>query len=361
MPDDVFIRNVNRMRTTVNRYVRDSNSYWREELHARIDNLEPLISNMCEDMVRDKMGNNIWGFPVDEQSTANAEDVFLHIITDYFNFVKGRRVWAYTETQGYWTEEKIIGTIAHAFIMALWDIGKNMLIVNYPLVADDLRHRTGKTHSNDERKTYHDSNNHLETGDQRYTGQDNTRNKAAESNDTANSGTTNSRSTHNERETFDFFQSPQDQGAAANQGPAGHPGFQSPDNMGESNLILNVPASKFATTKQNHFDDLTDTEATGTTSTSKQAHSRVDERDYVEGNATTSSGKEADNNVGAAAKNDTGIERFEDLDISDVLQNFYDLFHDRLLMELDNRMLPYFLNMKIARFHDHRIDRKEYV
>lgn len=359
--DDILIRNINRQRTTTNRYVKDSNSYWREQLHPRIADLEPLISNMCEDLVLEKVNDNVWGFPVDEQSVGNTLEVFVHMIDDYFKFVQGRRVWVYTETDGFWTEEKIIEVIAYSYVMALWDIGRQMLVDNYPLVSDDLRLRSGRTHSEDNRETYHDNKNRLSTGDKKYTEQNNERDKTHESSDAASSGTVNSRSTHNERETIDFFQSPQDQGAGANIGRGGHPGFQSPDNMGESNLILNDPPSKFATTKNNHFDDSTDTEATGQTSTTKEAHSRVNEKDYVEANNLNTSDKEAENNLGAKAANNTGHEREETLDIAKILDSFYSTFKPRLMMEIDNRMIPYFLNMKIARFVDHRIGRKEYL
>lgn len=396
MPDDILIRNINRRRTTLNRYVTDSNSYWREELHPRIENLQPILSNYCEDMVRDRIQTNIWGFPVDEQSVANAEDVFIAIIDDYFEFVKGRRTWAYTETQGYWTEAKITNTIAYAFIMALWDIGRNMLITNYPLVEDDLRLRYGKTHSDDERQTYHDSLNHvqtnderdtqheskskLNTGDERLTDHDNTRNKIHEATDSAGSSTANSRSTNNTTTVVDVFLSPQNQGVTPSSQSANvmnhGGGFERPENHGVAEVTPNGNPG-FTTNTSNTFEGSTDTNAEGTTVTNREGHSRVDERDYVRGRGTTTSETEgqnnvtanaknasekgAENNVGAKARNETGHERQETLDIADVLQNFYNLFKDHLMLAIDNRMLPYFLNMKISRFTDHRIDRKEYI
>lgn len=364
MPDDVLIRNINRRRTTVNRYVTDSNAYWREELHPRIENLQPLISNYCEDMVRDRIQNNIWGFPVDEQSTANAEDVFLAIIDDYFEFVKGRRTWVYTETAGYWTEGKIINTIAYAFIMALWDIGSQLLVDNYPLVEDDLRLRYGRTFSEDERKTYHDNINRLATGDKKYTHRINERNKIHESTDQVGSDTTNSRSTTNDTTINDVYQSPQDQGVLPSKQSDKimnrTPSFADPTNHGVAEVVPNGDP-RFTTVTTNTFGGATDTTAEGRTSTNRSGHSRVDERDNVHADNTNKSDKSAENNVGAHAVNDTGHERQETLDMGKVLQSFYDLFKDRLIMELDNRLLPYFLNMKISRFVDHRMDRREYL
>lgn len=361
--DDLMIRNFNRRRTTDNRYVTDSNSYWREELHARVEYLQPMLNNICEDMVIQKVTNNVWGFPVDEQSVSNTHDVFLNIINDYFSFVAGRRVWVYTETDGYWTEEKITNTIAMAFIMGLWDIGKDMLIENYPLVADDLRLRSGRTHSNDERETKHDSINKLGTASKQYTQHDNTRNKIMQEDIGIGSDTTDSRNTSNTTNIQDSFMSPQDQGVK----PSSQSdtvmnrtgGFQTPDNMGVEEVKPNGNPL-FTTATVNNFEGDTSTIKEGRTSANRDMHNRVDEKDYLEGNMTEESAIDGENNVGARAKNDTGHEREETLDISGVLQNFYNIFKERLFMELDNRMLPYYLNMSIARFKDHRINRKEY-
>lgn len=362
--DEIMRRNIARRRTTNNRYVADYNAYWREELHARIENLQPLISNYCEDIVRDRIAGNIWGFPVDEQSTANAEDVFLTMIDDYFEFVKGRRVWVYTETSGYWTEGKIINTIAYAFIMALWDIGRQMLIDNYPLVEDDLRLRYGKTHSDDLRLTYHDSVNKLGTGEKKYTHHINERNKIHESTDSAGSDTIDSRSTSNTTTISDAYNSPQDQGVLPSKQSDKimnrTPTFADPTNHGVAEVVPQGDP-KFTTLTTNVFDGSTDTNSEGRKSINRTGHSRVDERDNIHGENTNTSDKAAENNVGSKAQNDTGHERQETLDVSDVLRSFYDIFKDRLMMEIDNRMLPYFLNMKISRFVDHNIDRKEYV
>jgi len=424
---DRLIRNIARRRTTDNRYVTDINSFWREELHARIAHLDELIPLVLR-LVNERITNNIWGFPVDEQSVSNTEEVFRYIVLDYFAFVAGRRVWNYTEVDGYWTEENITNTIAYAFIMALWDIGSQLLIDNYPLVEDDLRHRTGRTHSHDRRNTYHDSLNKtntadsresyhdslnktntadsretyhdslntLSTDDEKFTQQDNTRNKISEENSGSGSDTVNSRSTSNTTNVNDMFQSPQDQGVLPSRQSADLMNrtndFQDPSNMGVEELSPNGNPA-FTTVTQNNFEGNTDTNSEGRTSTTRDSHNRVDERDYLESNNTVRSGIEGQNNVGAKsgntsyiegennvggktgntslieghnnvggnAENNTGHERDEVLDISGVLQNFYDLFGERLMMEIDNRMLPYFLNMKIARFTDHRIGRKEYV
>lgn len=287
--DEIMRRNIARRRTTDNRYVSDYKAFWREELHARVDNLQPLISNFCEDIVRDKITNNIWGFPVDEQSVPNAEDVFLHIIDDYWEFVKGRRVWVYTETNGYWTEGKIINTISYAFIMALWDIGSQMLVDNYPLVEDDLRLRYGKTHSDDLRQTYHDSINKLDTGDKKYTHHINERNKIHESTDTEASDTTNSRSTSNSTTVNDVFLSPQNQGVSPSSQSArvmNHGGgFESPENHGVAEVVPNGNPG-FTTNTSNLIEGSTDTAAEGRTSTNKSGHSRVDERDNLHSDNT---------------------------------------------------------------------------
>lgn len=360
--DDRLIRNINRKRTTDNRYVIDSNSYWREELHARVEYL-PDITTKIKEVIDKKITDNIWGFPVDEQSTSNAKEVFYSLVEDYFFFVAGRRVWVYTETEGYWTEEKITETIAYAFVMALWDIGKNLLIINYPLVADDMRLRSGRTHSNDARETYHDSLNKLNTADKKYTQHDNTRNKIVEVNDGVGSDTTDGRTTSNATEIQDTYMSPQDQGILPSKQSDKvmnrTAGFQDPDNMGVEEVVPNGDP-KFTTATTNNFAGDTSTSKEGRTSTSRDLHNRADERDFLQTDATTESAIQGDNNVGGKAANDTGHERQETLDTSGVLQSFYDIFKDRLIMEIDNRMLPYYLNMKIARFQDHRIHRKEY-
>lgn len=361
--DDLLIRNYNRRRTTINRYVTDSNSYWREELHARVENL-PAIKTIAKSVVDQKITDNIWGFPVDEQSTSNTKEVFYHLIDDYLAFVAGRRVWNYTETQGYWTEERISSTIAYAMIMKLWDLGNEILIDNYPLVADDLRLRSGRTHINDARETYHDSVNKLGTASRQFTQHDNTRNKIMEHTAVAASDTNNERTTSNTTNIEDTFLSPQNQGVTPSSQSAKvmnrTDGFQTPDNMGVEEVTPHGNPG-FTTATVNTFNGDTSTAESGQTHTSGEGHNRVDERDYLEGNETAESTIDGENNVGAKAMNDSGKVREETLDTSGVLQSFYNLFKDRLLMELDNLMLPYFLNMKISRFTDHRIDRKEYV
>lgn len=362
--DDIMRRNIARRRTTINRYVTDSNAFWREELHPRIANLQPQINNLCEDIIVEKITDNVWGFPVDEQSTSNTLDVFLHIINDYWAFVDGRRTWVYTETDGYWTEENIVRTLVYAFVMALWDIGKQMLVDNYPLVEDDLRHRSGITHSNDKRETYHDSASRLATGEEKYTERENERNKILESTDSTGSDTSNSRSTNNATTINDMYQSPQDQGVLPSKQSdrvmSHTPEFDRPEERGVAEVVPNGNP-KFTTMTQNEFAGSTDTSAEGRTSTSRDAHARVDEKDNVNAHNVNTSELGAENNVGAKAENDTGIQRQETLDMSGVLQSFYDIFKDRLFMELDNRLLPYFLNMKISRFTDHATGRKEYV
>lgn len=360
--DDMLIRNNRRKRTTNNRYVIDSNCYWCEELHPRIENLSGIIDKI-KLIVNERINDNIWGFPVDEQSITNTQEVFYTIINDYFNLIKGRRTWVYTETEGYWTEEKIGDTIAYAFIIGLWDIGKNMLIENYPLVPDDLRHRSGKTHSYDNRETYQDNTNKLNTASKQYTQQDSTRNKIMEENNGTGTDTTDSRNTSNKTNINDSFLSPQDQGVT----PSGHSAdlmnrtepFQTPDNMGVEELKPNGNPS-FTTATNNQFEADTSTIKEGRASTSRDTHNRVDEKEYVEGNDTQESAMQAENNVSAKAGNDTGHERQEVLDISGVLQGFYDIFKNQLLLKIDNRMLPFFLNMSIARFTDHRIGRGYY-
>lgn len=360
--DDLLIRNYNRRRTTTNRYVTDSNSYWREELHARVENL-PTIRTKAQALIDERVAHNVWGFPVDEQSTSNTKEVFTDILNDYLGFVAGRRVWNYTETNGYWTEEKISDVFAHSLIIKLWDIGNEMLIDNYPLVADDLRLRSGKTHSNDARETYHDSVNKLGTASRQYTQHDNTRNKIMEHDDTATSDTNNARSTSNSTNIQDTFLSPQNQGVSPSSQSARvmnrTGGFQTPDNMGVEEVSPNGNPA-FTTATNNTFNGETNTNEEGSTGTTKTLHNRVDERDFLEGNETAESTIDGENNVGAKVGNDTGHERQEVLDIVGTLQSFYNLFKDRLLMELDNSMLPYYLNMKISRYKDHRIGRVEY-
>jgi hypothetical protein len=392
---DRLIRNIARRRTTDNRYVTDINSFWREELHARVENI-PNLQEFILQIISQRIQSNVWGFPVDEQSISNTQAVFNSLVLDYFTFIQGRRVWVFTELDGYWTEDKIKTTFGSAFIMALWDIGSQLLIDNYPLVEDDLRHRTGRTSSADKRQNYHDSHNKLETGDNRenyhdshnklntgdrkFTKQDNTRNKISEQNDGVSSQTIDGRTTSNTTNVQDVFNSPQDQGILPSSQSESIMNrdneFQDPSNMGVEELTPNGNPN-FTTMTQNSFEGSTDTNKEGRQNTSKDFHNRTDENDYIGADETTTSDIEGINNIGAKTgsnsntqginnigakvENDTLHLREEVLDISAVLQNFYDLFSERLLMEIDNRMLPYFLNMRIARFNDHRIGRKEYV
>lgn len=357
------MNNYNKKITTDNRYIIDSDSYWREELHTRIEYLPNLITNI-NNMIIEKLTNNIWGFPVDEQSISNASNVLFNISVDYFKFVAGRRVWVYTEVNGYWTEERISQTIAYAFIIALWDISKQLLINYYPLVSDDLRLRSGKTHSNDERETSHNNINNIGTNSQQYTQNDNTRNKIMSENNSVGSDTSNSRSTNNITNIQDSFLSPQDQGIKPSKQSENIMNrvneFQTPNNMGVEEVIPNGNPN-FTTATTNNFEGVTSTSQEGTTTTNRDNHTRIDEKDYIESNETINSNINAENNIGAKAKNDSGIERTETLDMSNVLKNFFDLYKERLIIEIDNRMLPYYLNMGIARYKNHKIDRKNYI
>lgn len=367
--NEIMGRNVVRRRSTINRYVTDTDYLWREELHPRIDDLMGEIYDNCKFLVDERLNvdgvygeNAIWGFPVDEQSVDIVKDILYIFINDYFNFVRGRRTWVYTETEGYWTEDIIVNVISAAFIACLWDIGRNLLIENYPLVADDLRLRSGKTLSGDERENYHDSINKIGTGEEKSTTADNTRNKIIDSSDVATSDTTNSRSTNNTTTINDLYQSPQDQGVLPSKQSdsiMSRVPFQSPDTHGVEELKPNGNPL-YTTLTSNNFDASTDTSSEGRTSTSKTANSRVDEKDYVKSDNINTSNTNAENNVGAKAKTNTTHERDEVLDMANVLKSFYDIFKSRLLMEIDNRMLPYFLNFRIARFTDHMHGRKEY-
>ena len=360
--NDLQIRNFNRMRTTSNRYVNDSNSFWREELHARVENL-PEMFEIISAIIAERIEDNVWGFPVDEQSEPNTLAVFNDITLDYLKLIAGRRVWVYTETNGYWTEEKITEIFSYAFIGALWDIGSDLLISNYPLVADDLKLRSGKVNSSDERQTYHDSVNELSTGDKLNTEEANTRNKIIENNDGASSDTTNGRTTSNTPNIQDTFLSPQDQGVTPSSQSSkvmGRNDFQSPDNMGVEEVSPHGNPS-YTTSTTNNFAGDTSTVEEGRTATSKNAHNRADEKDEINSQASKESSANAANNVGGKATNETGIERNETLDIAGILKSFYDLFSEDLLMKIDNRMSPYFLNFKIARYTDHRLNRKEYT
>ena len=458
---DRTIRNINRRRTTVNRYVTDSNSYWREQLHPRIAhlNVKPGILEIINKRVQD----NVFGFPCDIQSTSNTMQVFNALTEDYLNFVEGRRSARYTETNGFWTEQQIAKEFTHAFILALWDIGSQFLIDNYPLNADDLRHRTGRTFSADNRRTYHDSRSKVgagssqetyhdsqsmvasdsqhetthdntnatgtheqrETGHEsksktatdeaRHTRHDNTRNKIHETHEAAQGDTLNNRTTDNTIDVQDTFLSPQNQGVTPstqssnvlNRPPNGV--LQSPDNMGVSEMVNNGSNGMFTTNTGVLNSGTTSTISEGRTRTNQAADTRVDERDYLEehtntgsdleahhdlnskavqgseinagndltgratqgsemrgnndmgGRAQTHEDKEGHNDIGTEAQQNTHHERFQDLDISGVLQEFYDLFNERLMQELDNRLMPLFLNMKIARFVDHRTGRGHYV
>lgn len=357
------IRNYNRKRTTDNRFVIDSNSYWKEELHPRVEYLRNDISVKVDNKIQLNLSQKVWGFPVDEQTTSNAFEVLGFFTEQYLDMVNNRRLWVYTETDGYWTEQKIAEAYSAGLIAHMWDIVQDLLIKYYPLVADDLRLRSGKTATSDKRETYHDSVSKVDTADKTYTQHDNTRNKIAEQTDNSGSDTTNSRSTNNATTINDVFLSPQNQGVkpssqsnlVMNHGG----GFESPENHGVAEVTPNGNAG-FTTSTSNVFEGSTDTVAEGRTSTNKTGHSRVDERDYLEGNATFETGTAGENNLGARTANDNEVERYETLDIVGVLKNFKDLYSDTLMLELDNRMLPYYLNMKISRFKDHRIGREYY-
>jgi len=369
---DVMIRNVNRQRNTINRYVVDSNTLWSEELHPRIENL-PIL-NIIIPLIEERIKLNIWNFPVDEQSIENTRNILYFFALDYFNFVAGRRTAKYTQTYGYWTEKKITYEIAQAFINILWDYVNNLLIDNYPLVSDDLRHRTGKNYSGDLRETHHDNTNKLNTASQKATTHQVDNEKSLINQDAITSNSIISRDTTNNVDINDTFLSPQDQGVKPSTQSTNVLGeeiitkdfekkdnFQNPDNMGVKEIINNAINADFTTTTNVVNSANTSTSSNNTAGTTKSNQQNLIQGESVNANVQDSTIKEVNNNLGAKAQNNTFVERFEDLNMSSVLTEFYNLFKDRLMLEIDNRMLPYYLNMKINRFVDFRMNTKKYL
>jgi len=360
-PSHLMRRNINRRRTTTNRYAVDNSGFWDESLHARVSQLN--IKSKAVDAVSIRVNNGIFNFPVDVQSQNVSLKIMTSLTSDYFNFVGGRRVAKYTEIDGYWTESKISTEIVYAFLMALWDTVSQILIDNYPLISDDLRHRTGRTFSNDNKESYHDSHNLISSDDSKNTSNKNDRNKIAQSRINATGDNLNSRSTDNSTTVNDGYASPQNQGvlpSAQSDEIMNLNNFQSPDNMGVRGVIPNGD-KKYSTDTNINIEGSTGTISEGRSHFGKEFDNRVSEDDYLDVDTKFSSKIEGNNNIGTKKGFETGVERFEDLDISGVLQNFYDLFSDRILMEIDNRMLPFYLNIKISRFKDFSSGTKKYI
>jgi hypothetical protein len=266
-------------------------------------------------------------------------------------------------------------------------------------------------HNESSKETNHNSHSGLKSDEFTTTHNDNVRNKIMTQTDVAQGDTTVSRSTENNAATADLFSSPQDQGLSPTElgiNVVNPENFQSPDNMGVREMELQNDA-RFQTTTQQDISGSTSTNNEGKSHTSKESHSRVDENDVLKNEATTSTEMTGDNdlssrandgqhmtahnnlrsrgrdgsemeanndlssrgrvanhssgenNLGSSAMNETSMERFEDLNMWDTLQAFWDLYSDRIAMEIDNRLIHLFLNMKINRFVDYRMNSQEYL
>jgi len=131
--------------------------------------------------------------------------------------------------------------------------------------------------------------------------------------------------------------------------------------MGVKEIINNAINADFTTTTNVVNSANTSTSSNNTAGTTKSNQQNLIQGESVNANVQDSTIKEVNNNLGAKAQNNTFVERFEDLNMSSVLTEFYNLFKDRLMLEIDNRMLPYYLNMKINRFVDFRMNTKKYL
>ena len=74
----------------------------------------------------------------------------------------------------------------------------------------------------------------------------------------------------------------------------------------------------------------------------------------LEVGTTTSTDSNTSESLGGRAKNYTGLESFENLDKSNVFKNFYDMNKDRIMLELDNRMYPLYLQVHLNKHEDFR-------
>lgn len=148
-----------RRRSTQNRYLVDSDAFWRPEYHPRVRDLQPMLLQQIQNQINAYITNGTWTFPVEEQNVGQEtvyKQLLLNVTSDYLNMVNLRRCSRRPDLVDNITLQDVINEWQYSYTMALWDLFSQMLITNNPLNFDDFRIRSGQTGADDKRKTKHD-------------------------------------------------------------------------------------------------------------------------------------------------------------------------------------------------------------
>jgi len=388
---------------TTNRYIVDSESFWREELHPRVKNL--IITNL-QARIQQRVTSNFWNFPVHEDIVINFADLLNTLVNDYIEMVKIRRLARIPNDV---TLIEISNEFTDTIIVILWDLVRELIIKYYPLLFDNLSEKTGKVFSNDDTQNDHNiknqvgsndnnravekSENNVNSGDKNLTNNQVINVGEINSKDVVNSSTidrvtdftldntnitdTENTSKNNTNSVTDLFVSPQNQGVTPNNSSTGNLGENGVTFTGSGNFTTNTNRDSTGVTDNfiENIESVTN-EVTnqkigeGTTGTNSEAVINNSKNENInviaENNTNFESGVvneiETNNNtsllsdqfINASVKNSTGLETFDKLDLGVVLKNFYDMNLSRLLLELDNRMYHLYLQMHISKHVDYR-------
>ena len=388
---------------TTNRYIVDSESFWREELHPRVKNL--IITNL-QARIQQRVTSNFWNFPVHEDIVINFAELLNTLVNDYIEMVKIRRLARIPNDV---TLIEISNEFTDTIIVILWDLVRELIIKYYPLLFDNLSEKTGKVFSNDDTQNDHNiknqvgsndnnravekSENNVNSGDKNLTNNQVINVGEINSKDVVNSSTidrvtdftldntnitdTENTSKNNTNSVTDLFVSPQNQGVTPNNSSTGNLGENGVTFTGSGNFTTNTNRDSTGVTDNfiENIESVTN-EVTnqkigeGTTGTNSEAVINNSKNENInviaENNTNFESGVvneiETNNNtsllsdqfINASVKNSTGLETFDKLDLGVVLKNFYDMNLSRLLLELDNRMYHLYLQMHISKHVDYR-------
>ena len=263
--------------------------------------------------------------------------------------------------------------------------------------------------SGDYRESKQFNNSDVNTGDQVTTIANNTQSSTADSLNGFTSNTVN-RDTHdvasnkstshlnnnnrnNTNSVTDLFVSPQNQGVTPTDSSTGVEGEEGVLFTGEGRFTTNT--SRDTTGVSDDFEEIssnTSQEDSGNVIIEGQTNVKMDDTnrvynmDFIDGstkndsnlksgkglevdvksntdlntstgldvNTTTNTDLNNRINLGARAKNYTGLESYENLDKSNTFKNFYDMNKDRVMLELDNRMYPLYLQVYLNVHEDFR-------
>jgi hypothetical protein len=324
LDDMLAIQEMRRNRFTTNRYVTDSNQYWREELHPRVRDILPQIQSTLDTVFAELLQGQhpLWGFPVDEQSieaTGYAFNVVTTFINHYLQYTLLRRLKVMPSFDDNGNATITVDDIAYEFsyaiIMAMWDLVGRLIISSYPLVPDDLRHRVGNNKIADDRRTNHDSISNVNQGSTQATNHDsisnvgqgttqatthtsdsnvgvstntNTNQNNIEARDmntsnTHNTDTTNAIGNTNERNVNDVFLSPQDLGVKPTTDTTAQNGntFEPLTHDIGINAVAYEPNADFTTQTNTNIMGNTNTTTDGASRTSSNASTGVNETDNI--------------------------------------------------------------------------------